>query len=75
MKTNLHLFLYLPILTLIVITKLPAQSESSDVLGISPGDAQVTEPMIAVNPTDSKNFMKCFCLINTQTSFCKRNLL
>lgn len=60
MKTYILLFSKLLLLVLIIANNLLAQSESSKVIGISPGDAQVTEPMIAVNPTDPNNFITVY---------------
>ncbi len=60
MKAYILLFSKLLLLVLIIANNLFAQSESSKVIGISPGDAQVTEPMIAVNPTDPNNFITVY---------------
>lgn len=60
MKTCILQFSKLLLLILIIANTLLAQTESSKTIGISPGDAQVTEPMIAVNPTDPNNFITVY---------------
>lgn len=60
MKTYILQFSKLLLLILIIANTLLAQTESSKTIGISPGDAQVTEPMIAVNPTDPNNFITVY---------------
>ncbi len=60
MKTT-FLFVYiLMVITTTMTTNIFAQSESSAIKTISPGDVQVTEPMIAVNPADPNNFITVY---------------
>lgn len=55
--------LFFSILLVVSILKsvnIIAQSESSAIKEISPGNVQVTEPMIAVNPADPNNFITVY---------------
>lgn len=60
MKTYILLFSKPLLLVLIIAINLLAQSESSAIKEISPGDVHVTEPMIAVNPTNPNNFIAVY---------------
>jgi hypothetical protein len=60
MKKVKLFFSLLPLVSILITSKIFSQSESSAIKEISPGNVQVTEPMIAVNPTDPSNFIAVY---------------
>jgi|WetSurMetagenome_2_1015567.scaffolds.fasta_scaffold08508_2 hypothetical protein len=60
MKTYYLFFSILLCVSILLANNLFAQSESSAIKTISLGNVQVTEPMIAVNPTDPNNFITVY---------------
>ncbi len=60
MKSYIFAFKQMLLLVLIIANNLFAQLELSNVVGISSGNTQVTEPMIAASPSDPNNFITVY---------------